>query len=452
MGPRKRKVKKTAARPAVTEAARARLAMRALVVLYLFIGLVYVAQVPAGTGPDETGHLRYVQWVAEHGSLPAFDRTGPGGNYEFHQPPLYYLSCLPSYRLGERLTGDAGRAVRIFSLLLALPLLYLTFALARTLAPDRPWLAVATAGIVAFLPMHIYLSACVSNDGLTEVWFAAALLVMVRHLHAAHEYRAGGRERPPAMLAMGGLGLLIGLALLTKSLGVLLLPVAWVVAAMAGRGREGYEWRRVARDVVVCTAAALAVAGWWLVHNQRIYGDPLAQQAFIEAFTRGSERRPAPSDWMHGPIANLPLAWYAVLVVAWTCASVLGMFGGMSGNQFQFFPWWLNAGFALVGLVGLVGWVRYLRRSELPAWQRQAWWASALLGGLLLASFVRFNMVFFQAQARYLFPGALPAAALALSLGIAQLAPSPAKSWAPAAVAAALAALALFGLPLWVLP
>ena len=106
----------------------------------------------------------------------------------------------------------------------------------------------------------------------------------------------------------------------------------------------------------------------------------------------------------------------------------------------------------MVAAIGLVGWVRYLRRSEVSAWQRQAWWVSALLGALLLASFIRFNMIFFQAQARYMFSGVLPMAAIAVSLGMVQLAPSRMKSWAPALVPAALAALALFGLPLWVLP
>ena len=75
----------------------------------------------------------------------------------------------------------------------------------------------------------------------------------------------------------------------------------------------------------------------------------------------------------------------------------------------------------------------------------------AAFAALLLASFVRFNFSFFQAQARYLFP-ALPAAALAFCLGLQQLVSERRRAPVLAGAVGLLALLALVGLFLWIAP
>jgi len=432
--------------PAGERLSTPRRVLRAAVVCYLSAASFYAVQIPAGKGPDETAHLRYVEFLAREHRLPVFPKVNPGADYEFHQPPLYYLLCLPSY-LAFGSSGEAkAQGVRLFSALLSVALLYLTFALARALAPERPWAAVGAAVLVGFVPMHLYLSASVSNDVLTEIWFAAALLVMVRHLAAADCYRSGESDRPPGISAMVGMGALIGLGLLTKSLAVVLLPVGWVTAAVAARGRERYEWGRLGREAAAITLVALAIAGWWLWRNQQLYGDLLAQKAFLSAFTD----RPSPQGFMErsqvGPVG------YSLIVVLWTAASVLGVFGPVSGNRFVFLPQWAYVMGALAAAAGLVGFARYLRMTALARWQRQAWWVCAFVTLLMVAVFVRFNLSFFQAQARYMFPGALPAAAVALSLGLEGGLGKRLGRGPLVIVVAALALLALAALPLWVIP
>ena len=416
-----------------------------VVIAYLALAGLYATSIPPGKGPDETAHVRYVSWLADNHRLPVFQREHPGADYEFHQPPLFYLVSLPTYLLAGGGGDVALQAVRFVSILFGIALLYLTFGLGRVLAPDRPWVAVAAAGVVAFLPMHLALVASVGNDVLTEVFFAAALLLMVHYLRGASSYRRGEAERPPGVSAMASLGLMIGLGMLTKSLAVLLFPVGWAAAALAARGPKGYEWRRLARDAAVSTAVALALCGWWLVRNQIIYGDPLAQKAFLSAF----QDRPSPQSFMAQYEVTPPL--YVVQVAIITLASSLGMFGPPFGNRFAFFPYWVYLIFWVKALGEGGGFLRYLPRAGLADWQRQAWWLSGLLGLLLVVSFVRFNLSFFQAQARYLFP-ALPPAALALCLGLNELAPS---RWRPAALAAGVglvALLAFVGLFLWIVP
>jgi len=460
MGSRKRKKRKapvTAAAGAesdrrLDEAARARRALRMIVVLYVFLAFLYARSIPLGKGPDESAHVRYVQFLAENHHLPVLNPENPDPDYEFHQPPLYYALCLPAYVLAGENTDRAQQAVRFFTMLMSIALIYLTFSLARMLAPDRPWIAPGAAGMVAFLPMHLGVASSVSNDVLAEIFCAATLLVLVQYLRQAALHRAGKAERPPGPGMMGVVGLLIGLGLLTKSVAVLLFPVAWLSAALAVRGANRWAWRRLARDIALTLGVALAVSGWWLVRNQVLYGDLLAHQAFLDAF---QGLRPSPRDVMADYQGRFPpdlhVGIYLQVVVTWTLASILGVFGPTHGNHFLFYPYWIYLLYGLAGATGMLGFARHVSRTELVDWQRHAWWVCGLFGALLLASFVRFNFSFFQAQARYLFP-ILPAAAVACCLGLQQISPPRWRDHVLLAAVIALAVLALAGLPLWIVP
>jgi len=420
--------------------AQARRALRLVVILYLFIAGVYATTIPPGGGPDETAHVRYIEWLAQQHRPPVFDQQHPGSNYEFHQPPLYYLMSLPPYLAASSPT-QAAQAVRFANVFIGVVVLYLTFAFGRALVPDRPWVAVAAAAVVAFLPMHLALVSSAGNDVLTEVFVVAALLIVVRHLHFASDYKQQAEGRAPGVGAALLSGLMIGLGLLTKSIAALLFPVVWLALAFAARGPRGYEWKRLARDLAACTGVALLLGGWWLIRNQVIYGDLLAQKAFLVAF----RDRPSPEAMM-SKYSLLP--WqYVLLTAGWTIATTFGVFG----ERFAFFPYQIYAIFGAKGLAEGAGFVRHLVRGKLADWQVQTWLACAALTALLLASFIRFNLSFFQAQARYLFP-ALPAAAVALCLGLDGLAPR-GKGWvALIAGLTLLLALATVGFFVWIVP
>jgi len=299
---------------------------------------------------------------------------------------------------------------------------------------------------VAFLPMHLHLVSSIGNDVLAEVFAAAVLVLLVGAVRAAAEYRAGGRAAPPVTGAVW-VGVFIGLSLLTKSLGAVLLPVAWLGVVLTGRGPERYEWKRMLRDLAVVTAVALVIAGPWLVRNQLLYGDPLAQRAFLEGF---KGRRPSPESMMRMAPA-LGLTGYIEMVAAWTFASALGVFGPISEMSFVFYPWPVYVVAAVVALAAAVGFLRHLLRRQITGWGARAWVVMGAFGALLLASFVRFNFDFFQAQARYLFPAISPAA-LAFALGVEELASPRQRWWVSCAVAALLAVLAFAGLLLWIAP
>ena len=94
------------------------------------------------------------------------DRPTP---WETHQPPLYYLLCVPVHLL----SGGSVFAVRMVSALLQLLTIWVAYRAARDLFPKRPELWLGAAAFVTFLPTQAQLSAAISNDGLTTLICAA---------------------------------------------------------------------------------------------------------------------------------------------------------------------------------------------------------------------------------------------------------------------------------------
>jgi hypothetical protein len=166
---------------------------------------------------------------------------------------------------------------------------------------------------------------------------------------------------------------------------------------------------------------ALLVTPWFL-RNQRIYGDPLGLRSFQELFAGA----PKAEDL----IAGLgPLTYWMDWVGWWTARSFFGVFSYMDiflnerGNSYTGPP--TNFGPAapntlyriLIGLavIAIFGFLLYLRSPEAKATKR-----IHLLNGIFLALitvlFIRYNLSFFQGQARYFYPAIGPIA-IGLSLG-----------------------------------
>jgi 4-amino-4-deoxy-L-arabinose transferase-like glycosyltransferase len=386
-----------------------------LLVLYLGLGGGYLLREPFGAGPDEMGHYLYIEALAATHHLPVFqtDPAAPGDqNFEAHQPPLYYLLHTPFYAvLPPSDRASAGRALAFLSLLLGGLTLGFSYRLFKLLAPSAPALYLGATASIGLLPMFVYLSSRLNNDNLCNLLFVVALGLFARML------RQG--------LSLGrslGAGLVLGAALLTKTLALLLLPLAALTVALAA-------WqgpRRVQTFLGHCGVVwgvALLVAGWWFVRNVQLYGDPLAQQAFNERFLRD---RPTPATFLAQGLS--PTAYW-IWVLTWIFASFWGVFGHMNA----FMDRWLYllfGAFSLAALLGLGRFYARLRRSPEGLWQWPRPMALVLGVGMFgaLAMLLHFNTVYFQAQARYLFP-LLPGFVLALILGLAQLVPRRARLW-----------------------
>jgi 4-amino-4-deoxy-L-arabinose transferase-like glycosyltransferase len=413
-------------RPAAT---RGRRWVPALLALYLALAVGYNLATPFGAPPDERPHSLYVDYLATQRSLPVLRREQRDA-YEAHQPPLYYLLCLP-VRWASRFLPEGNpsgiwareKTLRLVSTLIGAVGLLLIGRLAAVLCPDGEALAIGATAFAAFLPMRLATAAAVGNDLLAELTFTTTLLLL------ALAIRAGITARRTLAL-----GVTLGFGLLTKSTCLLLFPTAALGLALAVSRKEDLPQRRADRRegrttlsptwqflaaLVGAFAVALAVGGWWLARNQHLYGEVFVAHTF-ERYFQDTAR---PEFFLR---RGLTFGQYLLFVVVpLTFESFWGVFGHM---QIRMQPAWLYTFLLLPSLAavgGLVG--AYARREAMDRDARAIWGLLVVTWLLVAAAFLRFNTAFFQAQGRYLFPAMAPIALL-FTLGLQSLGPA---RWRP---------------------
>ncbi len=288
--------------------------------LYLALATLYIVRVPMWTQPDEGVHWGYVAYLVEKKAFPIFE-GGKKGIYEAHQPPLYYLLCAPAclltgaHRVQERAV-IAAYICRGISALCGLGIVLLVGVVARSLFPSDKLMSLVTMGFAALLPMHLHVCASVGNDALAGLMCAATVAWMVQRLNVSTFERFNVWQ--DAAVA----GVLTGLALLSKSSCLFLLPMVAVFYFLCG-----LKTRNTSRHVgairiagLACLTTLLVVSPWW-IRNQILYGDPLAAGAFLKGFDN-----PGPADFLRG-LQKTPFEYAFSDVLILTFMTFWGVFG-----------------------------------------------------------------------------------------------------------------------------
>lgn len=188
-------------------------------------------------------------------------------------PPLYYAAAATWLRVtgsADARWDEALLSLRLFDVLLLVPLPLLAAATARTLLGDRPEArpaALVAAVGVLFVPMSAHILSAVTNDALVTLSGAVITWLVARVLTGDLGKRTAA-----------GLGLAIGIGLLTKVMAAFAVPMvvlAYVLAGVVARPvvaelRRTW-WPRVS-GVLVVGAVAFAAGGWWWLRNLLVYG------------------------------------------------------------------------------------------------------------------------------------------------------------------------------------
>ena len=401
-----------------------------IIAAYLLLGLSYLLATPPLEASDEYKHYPVVQYVQTEWRLPVLEPEDPGRwLQEGAQPPLYYvlMAALTSWSDSEDLAqlheinkhafiGDPNQVanknlilhdrqqeafpwqgsvlaiyvIRIASLLLGSGTVLLTERMASLVFNRNTGLL--AAAFTAFNPMFLFVSAAVNNDSLAIVLGHAGLFVLLKLWRAPPHPVYGWK-------GFAGLGLLMGLALLTKlSLGALLILSGLLLARLAWERRDA-RYLYVSGSLVLMVA--LAVVAPWLWRNWQLYGDPTAMNVFIAV--QGT--RDDPITWA---------AWRAEFGTFYR--SFWGLFGAVNVAAPQLFYVACNL-LALAGTAGFGLWV-WRRRGDSssgpPLWSLLLVWPLLLF--LLL---VRWNVISEAFQGRLIFP-ALGAVNVLLSVGLLQ--------------------------------
>jgi len=344
--------------------------------------------------PDERQHVNYVRDLMATGKYPVLDPKDPNlyENYQAHQPPLYYSLAV----VWAKITGtqpdlesrDDGTKLRLLSGLFGILTVAGTFVLARN-CRFSDGTSLLAASIAAFLPMNLALSGAVSNDPLLLALSTWTLVWIVRGLN---------RGWDTATIVM--VGTCAGLAALTKTTAAALLVAIFAAGVLTYRSRASAGLKT---GPFASLILALLIVGPWWARNMANYGDPFALKVFSQAFT-GS---PQAADFIS---AIGPTSYWGQMVGWWTARSFVGTFGYMNiwltdtggpngGSQAYIITLAILATGALVGL------------SRLKTHR-----AAAIVLGvytvIIFVLFVRFNMQYFQAQARYVYPSIAPISVL----------------------------------------
>ena len=355
--------------------------------------------------PDERQHANYVQRLLDGQGLPIFNPKDPDlyENYQGHQPPLFYL-------LGEgwckltvtnNLTVPEGVRARYLNALIGGTTVVGVYFLGLW-GLGRKDVGLIGAAFVAMLPMNAALSGAISNDPVLFclcTWCLAFLSKQVQ----------GGWTVRDAVIV----GALAGLAVLTKTTGVSVFPM--IVLAAFLRGPSG-DKPKLALPALAVAIALLMAAPWW-ARNQVNYGDPLAIHAFNEAFV-GS---PKTSDLVNQMGATY---FWQNMFGYWTIRSFFGVFGYMdvflneTGTAYMG-PQDPN-GLYLILFLGTVltilAGLRWTGEKEAKG-ERSGHIFNGVFAGLIFLLYLRFNLQYFQAQSRYLFPAIAPIG-IAVGVGI----------------------------------
>jgi 4-amino-4-deoxy-L-arabinose transferase-like glycosyltransferase len=337
---------------------------------------------------DEPAHFHYVRSLVEHRAFPVQTRhvAEPGAferaDFEYYQPPLYYVLCAPLVAgAGERVGLTLCRALSMVCAVLTL------VVLSRVLALLGLGLAARRAGVAfaALLPVHAYFTSLVSNDSLC--WLFA--LLITRELLARARAGSGARAGEPAWkesAADARLGLLLGLGMLTKGALVVFYPVVLLTYAMLERRSGG---RRVLAGMLLALGVSLLVAGPWYVRNAVVYGSPFAIEVGFGP--------PEPGRWTilaqaHAAAGTIRSFWFPMQHLE-AVPAVLG----------------LRALGALLVAIHTTAAMAYLvRRFPLDA----ATIAAGALLAVTLASHVALNLRWGESEGRFLLPALGPIALL----------------------------------------
>ena len=181
--------------------------------------LIFVNNAPSlwiGDGFDAEGHVPYIQFVLDHGALPAADQ-----GWSMFQPPAYYLAAAAMLKLVGLSTRDpgAGEALRMLGLVIGIAQLLLVHGCLGRILPGQTRARAVGLIVAACVPLQLYTFQYVGNDGLAAMLATAVVYAGLRIL-ASDRASAG---------AHAWLGALMGAAVLAKLSALVVVAVVFLV-------------------------------------------------------------------------------------------------------------------------------------------------------------------------------------------------------------------------------
>ncbi len=377
-----------------------------ILLVYAALVSAYAIRTPAWQSPDEPAHYNVIAQISENGCCPVIEMGDwesayldalksaefapelldriDSIQYEDHQPPLYYLTAAPIFRL----TNGSLTALRLFSAVLGGVTVWLAYRVGQSAFPARPLIALGAAGFVAFIPQHLSILASVNNDAASGVVIGVGVLALIGYLKG---------ERVPVWL----LGVIAGIGWLTKAntIGLGALMAAAILYRWWTSGADR-RFSSLIRDALVFAVPLLGLAAIWWVRNIGVYGFP-------DVLGLAAHDRVVVGQMRTAEILD-QVGWgeYLRRAAETTFNSFWGQFGWMGLPLTAGMYWGILIGIGVVIIGGVIGLIRRVHAEETD--RRWLWSLVWLWIALAFAQYVYYNTSFYQVQGRYLYPALIP--------------------------------------------
>jgi len=245
---------------------RCRWMLAAALLVHLGLATYYAFLLPLwGAVPDEPIHYSHVKYVAENWRLPViadpfrdlkeyYFVADPAGAAQ-HGPAFYWPAAV-LYKLTEGLTlCDQQYALRLYSVLLGLVMVYLAWIGFALLFPDEPWVVFGATLLLTLMPHRLLISAVIYADIMAAATAALAVWALIR---------ATVRDETTRGWLWAGLAL--GVAMVAKTSALLILPLAAAALFLRWRQQEAALPALAARFGVYLLGM-LALSGCLLVRS-----------------------------------------------------------------------------------------------------------------------------------------------------------------------------------------
>ena len=399
-----------------------------LLITFVLLATAWNFIIPAYENLDEMEHAEVVRHIAVTGRLPIHEDAETSGFHvrqEASQPPLYHLLGAAWLRVfglprtpptaepipgsvvacGDRTTfynkatwerspytqrfpwtghRRMVHGLRLLSTLLQVMTVWGTWVLARRLFANGPIPLLATS-VVAFNPQFLLIAAGVNNDNLITPLATWALVVLFDIW-----------QQGPTRARLLGFGTLSGLAALSKLSGLALLGLGGLILLIRARQKRTALPILIRWGLLMGVSALVLVAPWAL-RNLRLYGDPTALAPMLEIVGR----RKSPIN----PLNEFRLMWPSY-------------WGQLPCTFYPRSLYWPFVFLVIGGFVGLA-----LKWHMLPKTQRQGLIGLATWFLIVVAAWIRWNLLTHAPGGRLLFPAA-PSLAVIIATGWARIARS----------------------------
>ena len=356
------------------------LSFERLVVVAVAVGLgsrlAFAWFTPTFYAPDEEPHFRYIEYLYEWRSLPVqtSKTDAPTGDWEYYQPPLYYLASVPIHGWVRGLGEDvAVRGIRLLSVALWCVTVIAALRILDTLHIEDAFTRLATISLVCLLPTFIFMTSVINNDNLLIALSSIILYWMVR--------TQGRRD-------VLWIRVLIGLALWVKLTAIVYMVALAILFVVQWLGRTRSFSSAIANSVLTVIVPALMWSPW-AVRNLALYGDLTGESA-----------------------ANIPVVWPSAFgAFSTTLSYMVTSFWTASGEGNNVgLPPIIGISLTLLAVIGL-GYGVFFGKRRFNDWGDHDLAIAFLIAIVVNVVLIfRFGFLYGQGQGRFLFPLLIPIA------------------------------------------